>query len=333
MKHAKTLGLVVVIALAALTAGFKPFANLAPEGHYILAVILVTLGLWIFRDPSLPYLAGGAILLGGSLACGLPLNVVATGYISSAVWVLIPALFFGFALVKTGLGKRIAYFVLKTFEPSYFNVMLLYDISRSVHFGRKELLQAHIAVSLAYSAILSNDGCGLILFADDIVEYIPPRMGRSHFMEILNAIARAEPVACGATKLGVALTELINEVPESLTFILSDFMYPLDFSYSFHHTAHGTNKHEVKAIQVLEEFEIELPAHAKGIVPLYDYESGTTATLDLSKWKKYNDTMSRMRENTRNRLNRAGIDLVTISPADDFTEKINTFMKRPPSRW
>lgn len=232
------------------------------------------------------------------------------------------------ATAKTG-----KFYVREYLAESYFNVMLLYDISRSVHFGRKELLQAHIAVSLAYSAILSNDGCGLILFADDIVEYIPPRMGRSHFMEILNAIARAEPVACGATKLGVALTELINEVPESLTFILSDFMYPLDFSYSFHRTAHGTNKHEVKAVQVLEELEIELPAHAKGIVPLYDYESGTTVTLDLSKWKKYNDTMSRMRENTRNRLNRAGIDLVTISPADDFARKINTFMKRPPSRW
>jgi uncharacterized protein (DUF58 family) len=232
------------------------------------------------------------------------------------------------ATAKTG-----KFYVREYLAESYFNVMLLYDISRSVHFGRKELLQAHIAVSLAYSAILSNDGCGLILFADDIVEYIPPRMGRSHFMEILNAIARAEPVACGATKLGVALTELINEVPESLTFILSDFMYPLDFSYSFHHTAHGTNKHEVKAVQVLEEFEIELPANAKGIVPLYDYENGTTVTLDLSKWKKYNDTMSRMRENTRNRLNRAGIDLVTISPADDFAQKINTFMKRPPSRW
>src|SRR5512136_506754 len=175
---------------------------------------------------------------------------------------------------------------------SYFNVMLLYDISRSVRFGRKELLQARIAVSLAYSAILSNDGCGLILFADDIVEYIPPRMGRSHFMEILDAIAHAEPVACHATNLNVALTELINEVPESLTFILSDFTYPLDFSYSFHHTIHGTNKHEVKAIQVLEECEMELPPGSRGVLPLYDYESGETAALDLNKWKTYNDTMS-----------------------------------------
>lgn len=231
---------------------------------------------------------------------------------------------------KAKTGK---YYVREFLAESSFNVMLLYDISRSVHFGRKELLQAHIAVSLAYSAVLSNDGCGLILFADDIVEYIPPRMGRSHFMEILYAIAKAEPVGCGATNLGVALTELINEVPESLTFILSDFMYPLDFSYSFHHTVHGTNKHEVKAIQVLEECEIELPPHARGILPLFDYESGSTVSLDLSKWKEYNDSMRRLRLATENRLNRAGIDLLTISPADDFAQKINAFMKRPPSRY
>jgi uncharacterized protein (DUF58 family) len=231
---------------------------------------------------------------------------------------------------KAKTGK---YYVREFLAESSFNVMLLYDISRSVHFGRKELLQAHIAVSLAYSAVLSNDGCGLILFADDIVQYIPPRMGRSHFMEILYAIAKAEPVGCRATNLGVALTELINEVPESLTFILSDFMYPLDFSYSFHHTAHGTNKHEVKAIQVLEECEIELPPRAKGILPLYDYESGSTVALDLSKWKEYNDSMRRLRLATENRLNSAGIDLLTISPADDFAQKINAFMKRPPSRY
>jgi len=231
---------------------------------------------------------------------------------------------------KAKTGK---YYVREFLAESYFNVMLLYDISRSVQFGRKELLQAHIAVSLGYSAAMSNDGCGLILFADDIVQYIPPRMGRSHYMEILYAIANAEPVGCGATNLGVALTKLINEVPESLTFILSDFMYPLDFSYSFHRTAHGTDKHEVKAIQVLEECEIELPTGAKGILPLYDYESGKTVALDLGKWKAYNDTMSQLRINTRNRLNRAGIDLLTVSPEDDFAKKINAFMKRPPSRY
>ncbi|NVN92156.1 MAG: DUF58 domain-containing protein [Desulfuromonadales bacterium] len=230
---------------------------------------------------------------------------------------------------KAKTGK---YYVREYLAESYFNVMLLYDISKSVQFGRKELLQAQIAVSLAYSAILSNDGCGLILFADNIVQYIPPRMGRAHFMEILDAIAHAEPVACSTTNLGVALTKLVNEVPESLTFILSDFMYPLDFSHSFHHTVQGTGKHEVKAIQVLEECEIELPPDAKGILPLYDFESGKTVSLDLGKWKAYNERMLQMRQATSSRLNHAGIELLTISPADDFAQKINAFMKGSPSR-
>ena len=228
---------------------------------------------------------------------------------------------------KAKTGK---YYVREYLAESYFNVMLLYDISRSVSFGRKELLQAHIAVSLAYSAIMSNNGCGLILFADDIISYIPPRMGRSHFMEILAAIARAEPVPCQATSLQIALTKLVTEVPESLTFILSDFMYPLDFSYSFHRTASGSNKHDVKAVQVLEECEVELPPFSRGLLPLYDYETNATRLLDVSKWKAYNETMAQARKMLGNRLLRAGIPLVTITPEDDRTSKLNEFMQRAP---
>lgn len=228
------------------------------------------------------------------------------------------------ATAKTG-----KYYVREYLAESYFNVMILYDISKSVSFGQKELLQAHIAVSLAYSAIISNDGCGLILFADKIVEYIPPRMGRSHFMDILNSITHAEPSACRETRLDSALTRLIHEVPESLTFILSDFMYPLDFSYSFHRTGHGTNKHEVKAIQVLEESEVELPPCSAGLLPLYDYESGATVLLDVSKWRAYNEAMKQHVETVTCQLQRAGMDHLIITPADDFAHKINTFMKRP----
>jgi uncharacterized protein (DUF58 family) len=228
---------------------------------------------------------------------------------------------------KAKTGK---YYVREYLAESYFNVMLLYDISASVSFGRKELLQAHIAVSLAFSAVMSNNGCGLILFADDIVSYIPPRMGRSHFMEILAAIARAEPATCRGTSLQLALTKLVTEVPESLTFILSDFMYPLDFSYSFHRTVHGASTHDVKAVQVLEESEVALPAGSRGIVPLYDYETGAARLLDVSKWTIYNETMERAWKRTRSRLSRAGIDLVTITPADDWKSMLNAFMKRAP---
>nr|MBP7323118.1 DUF58 domain-containing protein [Deltaproteobacteria bacterium] len=232
------------------------------------------------------------------------------------------------ARAKTG-----KYYVREYLAESYFNVMILYDISASVGFGQKDLLQAMIAVSIAYSAISTNNGCGLILFADEVIEYIPPRMGISHGFEILSAIVRAEPVPCRNTSLQNALTELVNEVPESLTFILSDFLYPLKFTYSFHSTVHGTNRHEVKAIQVLEEAETGLSSHSKGIIPLYDFETGETVLLDLSKWRQYNEQMARARDSVKQRLYHAGISMAQVTPADDFGKVINDFMKRPPSTY
>ena len=227
---------------------------------------------------------------------------------------------------KAKTGK---YYVREYLAESYFNLMILYDISKSVSFGRKELLQANIAVSLAYTAVSSNNGCGLIIFADEVKAYLPPRMGWDHFMQILTVIAQAEPVACESTSINRALSKLANELPESLTFILSDFMYHFESEYSFQRTLHGTNKHEVNALQILEEFEVALPPDSTGLITLYDYESGEQILLDLSKWKAYNEEMKLKIEDTKYRLNKAGIDSLVITPADNVPLKINAFMNRP----
>lgn len=225
-------------------------------------------------------------------------------------------------------AKSGKYYVREYLAESYFTLMILYDISKSVSFGRKELLQANIAVSLAYSAIKGNNGCGLIMFADDLITYIPPRMGMPHFMDILNVISRAEPVNCPNTNIDHALTKLINEVPESLSFILSDFMYPVDCKYNFHRTTHGTSKHEVKAIQIVEDYETELPSDSCGIIAFKDYESGHTMLLDLNKWESFNEKMRRHIEETKNNLDTSGIDSIVIRPKDNFREIIDSFMRR-----
>ena len=205
--------------------------------------------------------------------------------------------------------------------------MILYDISKSISFGLKELLQAYVAVSLAYTAITANNGCGLIMFADEIIKYVPARMGKPHFMKIITAIAEAEPVDCQNTNLNKAIAKLMKELPESLTFILSDFLYPFEPQYYFHRTIHGTNKHEVKGIQVLEEYEAGLPAGSKGLISLFDYETGEDILLDLNQWQSYNVSMKQKLADIKYRLSHAGIDLLTITPADSFFLKINSFMR------
>lgn len=224
------------------------------------------------------------------------------------------------------------HYVREYLAESYYNLMILYDISNSVSFGRKELLQANIAVSLAYSAIVGNNGCGLILFADGVVSFLPPRMGRPHFMQILNAIAEAKPVPCKTTRLDPALSKLVGEVPESLTFILSDFMFPFDCTYHFQKGLHGTSRHEVKALIVLESSEKELPAGSKGLMPISSYETGETLFLDLSKWRAYNASRERWLEETRDRMARAGMDTLVLTPEENFRRKINAFMQQAEER-
>jgi uncharacterized protein (DUF58 family) len=224
------------------------------------------------------------------------------------------------------------HYVKEYLAESYYNLMILYDISSSVSFGRKELVQANIAVSLAHSAIVGNNGCGLILFADEVVSYLPPRMGRPHFMQILSAIAEAKPVSCKTTRLDPALSKLVGEVPESLTFILSDFLFPFDCSYHFQKGPHGTSRHEVKALIVLESSEKELPAGAKGLMPLSSYETGETVVLDLSKRRAYNASRKRWLEETRDRMARAGMDTLVLTPEENFQLEINAFMQQAGKR-
>lgn len=127
-KDSKTIGISIVILIALVIAIFKPFTGLAPLGHYIVASVIITLGLWIFKPGGVPFLAGSAFLVACGLIFGLKYTTVASGFVSSAVWILIPALYFGFVLQKTGLGKRIAYLVLKSFKPGWGTMALSWFI-------------------------------------------------------------------------------------------------------------------------------------------------------------------------------------------------------------
>jgi di/tricarboxylate transporter len=118
------LGLIVSAVIAAIITFATPISGLSAQGNGMIGATLLGLSFWIFRPSTLPYLVGGAIILAGALLLKVPLDVVTKGYTSPAVWVLIPALFYGFALMKTGLGKRIAYAVLKTFQPTYMGLSL-----------------------------------------------------------------------------------------------------------------------------------------------------------------------------------------------------------------
>lgn len=127
-KYSKILGVIAFALIGLIVGTFQPLTGLASQGHFVLGTVIGALGFWIFRPGGLPFAAGCSLILGGGLIFGLRYDVVASGFVSSAVWVLIPALYFGFVLQKTGLGKRIAYLVLKSFEPSWLSMAVSWFI-------------------------------------------------------------------------------------------------------------------------------------------------------------------------------------------------------------
>jgi len=116
-------GFIVVIAIGMML--IRPFSlTLDETGQWMLAGILITLGIWIFKPFKLSYAVGGLFLALFALVVGLAPTVVFSGFSQAAIWTLIPALFFGYTLQKTGLGKRIALGTVKLFKPTYASLVL-----------------------------------------------------------------------------------------------------------------------------------------------------------------------------------------------------------------
>jgi anion transporter len=127
--NTRLLGITLFSAIGIGIGIGKPFAPaLAPAGHAALMSVLVAVGLWIFGTKWVPLSIGSMVMLLLLTASGIKPSLAFNGYTTRAVWILIPALFFGFALNSTGLGKRLAYWVIGLFRPSYLSMTLSWVI-------------------------------------------------------------------------------------------------------------------------------------------------------------------------------------------------------------
>ncbi|MCL2066210.1 MAG: anion permease [Treponema sp.] len=119
-KLAKKIAFALFILAALwimLAAPFKP--ALEQIGHLMLGAVLIAIGIWVLKPFALPYSMGALFLAAFALIAGLRPAIVFSGFAESAVWTLVPALFFGTVLRKTGLGKNIAFAIIRLFRPSY----------------------------------------------------------------------------------------------------------------------------------------------------------------------------------------------------------------------
>lgn len=243
-------------------------------------------------------------------------------------------------------------FVKKFVEERELTVILVVDLSGSGLFGSgeqtKRELAAEIASVLAFSAIRNNDKVGLILFTSDVEKYIPPKKGRKHVLRVIREILFFEPAHHG-TDLDTAL-QFLNRVTahRAITVVISDFLgqsTPNRANIAAHLRRNvvlsqtlgqasaaalkQTNrKHDVIAIQIVDKFELELPA--LGYLLLRDAETGEMVevnTGDARKRAAFAERQQKAQRELKRLFTTARIDAIRLRAGEPYAVALARFFE------
>ena len=241
-------------------------------------------------------------------------------------------------------------FVKKFVEERELTLMLVVDLSGSGLFGSgsqsKREMAAEVASVLAFSAIRNNDKVGLILFTEEVEKYIPPRKGRRHVLRVIREILCFEPRKRG-TNLRDTL-EFLQSVThhKSIAVILSDFIghnsteptqtarrNNLLISESLAQNAFArlrqTNRrHDVVAIQIVDRYELELPALGRLIFK--DAETGEVVeinTADARKRSAFAERQSRSQADILRLFRSANIDAIQLRTDQPYAAALGQFFQ------
>src|SRR6202012_6048965 len=119
-------------------------------------------------------------------------------------------------------------FIKKLREERELTILLAVDVSASGQFGSqtqsKQELAAEVASVLPSPAIRNRDKVGLLLFTDEVEQFIPPTKGRSHVLRVIREILFHVPHR-RATDVDAAL-DFINDIQRrrAVVFVISDFI-------------------------------------------------------------------------------------------------------------
>lgn len=217
-------------------------------------------------------------------------------------------------------------FIKRFSEERELTVLFVVDISASGVFGSLRRAKLDVAVEIAallmFSALRNNDKVGLVTFGDDVVDYMPPRKGKSHVLNMIRHLVDVRPIA-RPTNLGRPL-EFVNRVQKrrAVVFLVSDLFG--DLPRKTLGITHG--RHDLTAITISDRRERELPN--VGFVQFRDPETGEIIEIDTGSARVrqvfVESAIDRQRRVTE-QLRRIGIDQLAIDTDSDYAASLRRF--------
>lgn len=194
-------------------------------------------------------------------------------------------------------------------------VTVLLDLSRSMSFGRKpnKLDYSRFLVSsLIYLAVEQRDAVGLILFDDEVRQFIPPASRVGHLQKLLHAVERAE--VGHHTNFAQPFQKFLEFIRQrGLVIVVSDF-------YADPQTVVDTivplrwKRNEVVLFHILDREELE--PSLQGPATLVDIETGDAIEVTPEYMRtEYRDKINRHIEDLRSKAQGAGLEYF-LMPTD-----------------
>lgn len=220
-------------------------------------------------------------------------------------------------------------FLVKQFEEeTNLRAYILLDTSRSMSYAGKGRVSKMdyarvLCASLACLMLLQRDSVGLMTFAGEIAQYVPPRAKATHLEAITETLSgiellpdtRFEPVLAG-------VAERIRR--RGLVLVISDFIdEPRSVLKGLRHLRHL--KHDLILFQVLDPDEVELPF--KGLVRFRDPESQSELLTDPGRLQdEYRRKMQGFIGAYRDGAVEIGVDHVFMTTSEPLDQALATYL-------
>jgi uncharacterized protein (DUF58 family) len=219
-------------------------------------------------------------------------------------------------------------FIKRYCEERELTVMFLVDVSASGAFGSGQQSKLDVMIEMSalliFSALKNNDKVGLMMFADDVQSFYPPRKGKGNALRLIREMLAVEPVQ-RETDMEAAL-QYLNRVQKrrAVVFLISDFQ--TDASRKAMAISNG--RHDLVAITLADPREQSLPD--VGFITLRDAETGEVVEVDTHHPQVrllFEQQATERSELLTTELRRAGVDQLSVNTAEPYTTSLRRFFE------
>jgi uncharacterized protein (DUF58 family) len=217
-------------------------------------------------------------------------------------------------------------------EETNLKAYILLDVSASMGYCSKPDANltkleyaSFLAACLAYIMMKQTDPVGLVLFDEDVQEFIPPASAPAHLNQILRKLEEVKPSR--KTRASAAFHRVADRLRRrGLAIILSDlFDDPMEVLRGLQHFRF--RKHEVILFHILDQAELEFPFGQ--LMDFVDMETGERIQIDPNFVRtqyvaEIADFIGRIKKNCLEN----GIDYERASTATPYDQMLFAYLYR-----